>query len=237
MNLTHSHGREFVRQALPLLARMDTPRLLEHLHQNWPNSALRDLLACGEEDARKVAVVCLALTGSSEDLPSIAAVLHDDDPTTAGFAEHAMWSIWFREAGPAAENLLARAVEWIGRNQLDEAIGELASIVHRYPDLAEAHNQLGIAHFLKGEYAAAIDDCRRVLELNPYHFGALAGLGHCHAARGELREAYDAYRRALRLHPRLEGIRQTLMQVRKALREVKPPGAPFPTGSEQPTGT
>lgn len=44
-------------------------------------------------------------------------------------------------------------------------------------------------------------DCEQVIELVPYHFGALHGLGLCHAALGQYTAAIQAFRRALVVQP------------------------------------
>ena len=67
-------------------------------------------------------------------------------------------------------------------------------------------------------------DCRRTLRLNGHHFGALAGLAHSYASLGQLDRALNAYHHALRVHPRLEGIRQSISQIRAYLRRHRVPG-------------
>jgi len=92
--------------------------------------------------------------------------------------------------------------------------------VVRCPTFAEAYNQRAIVLFLLGRYEQAAEDCLRALRLNPYHFGAMAGLGHCHASLGRWERALEAYHRTLQLHPRAEGIRQSIRQVQEAVRSL-----------------
>ena len=56
-------------------------------------------------------------------------------------------------------------------------------------------------YFLQNRYEEAIADCRRVLDLVPYHFGALHGLGLCYASQGQYAEAITTFRRALEVQP------------------------------------
>ena len=216
--MTYTHGREFVRETLGILQLGHGPALLNHLARRWPREQLCALLACGHEDAAKVALLGLSLTGTMADVSDVTRMLSDDDAFTAALAEQAAWSIWFRAGDPEANATLIYAVEELGDNRLDDALGRLVALVERCPDFAEARNQLAVARFLRGEYAPAIDECRRVLELNPHHFGALAGLGHCHAALGRLEPALDAYYASLRINPRMEGIRQSIQRVRRHAR-------------------
>ena len=78
------------------------------------------------------------------------------------------------------------------------------------PRFAEAYNQRAIAHFFRGHFEASAADCLRVLERNPYHFGALAGLAQCQLRLDQRREALKTFRRALRLQPFSEGLREAV---------------------------
>ncbi|NER85355.1 MAG: tetratricopeptide repeat protein, partial [Leptolyngbya sp. SIO1D8] len=62
-------------------------------------------------------------------------------------------------------------------------------------------NRRAILYYVQKRYWQAITDCDKVLELVPYHFGALHGLGLCHAALGNYLAAIQALRRALEVQP------------------------------------
>lgn len=220
MTLSYSHGREFTRQIRPILERQDTEALLGRLSRWWPNEMLRAVLTCGCDDAAKTALVCLSLTGTMADTADIASLLHHDDPATAALAERALWSIWFRAGDDRANTSITQAVHLISENLLDKALDLLDGLVARCPTFAEAYNQLAIVHFLKGDYHRAIENCQEALRLNGHHFGAMAGLGHGYASLGKWKRALEAYCGSLQLHPRLEGIRQSIQQIRKGLDRV-----------------
>ncbi len=222
MSLTYSHGREFVHEIRPILERQDLDQLSRHLSQRWPNSRLLQILECGHDDAAQVALACLSLTGRMIDTPAIAPHLADDDPFRSAIAEHAMWCIWFRSGDAGVDVALTRAVQLIAADHFDAAIASLDALIDRAPGFAEAYNQRAIAWFLKEDYARSLADCEIALRLNPWHFGALAGVGHCYASLGRLDRALQAYRAALRLHPRLEGIRQSIRQIRCSLETTAP---------------
>jgi tetratricopeptide (TPR) repeat protein len=80
-------------------------------------------------------------------------------------------------------------------------------LIGRAANFAEAYNQRAIAYFVQGQFQESADDCERVLERNPYHFGALGGLAQCQLALGRRPEALKTLRRALRLQPYSEGLR------------------------------
>jgi tetratricopeptide (TPR) repeat protein len=160
-------------------------------------------------------------------------MLHDEDAETAGLAEHALWSIWFRAGTPQANLCLTRAIRLISEGHLDRGIRLLDAIIEEHPDFAEAYNQRAIAKFLQGEYEQVVADCEETLRLNPHHFGASAGLGHSYAARGLLDLALGAYRRTLGIHPRLEGIRQSMQQIRKCMARARAADAASPSSPSQ----
>jgi tetratricopeptide (TPR) repeat protein len=69
------------------------------------------------------------------------------------------------------------------------------------------------------DWEKSIDDCRAVIALNPFHFGAFAGIGHGYLRLGNLSRAIDAYQRALEINPNLYAIAHTILQIQKVLRE------------------
>jgi len=205
MDLSYTQGREF-----------------RYLQRYWPNRALRGLLSCGHDDAVKLALVCLSLAGTMTDNRAVARLLDDDDTRTATLAENTLWSIWFRAGDDQANLRLVRAVHLIDRGRLDQAIELLSRIIHCCPAFAEAYNQRAIACFLKSDYACSIENCKKALQLNAHHFGALACLGHAYTSLGHLYPALEAYRRSLEVHPRLEGIRQSIHQIRQCIARLQP---------------
>lgn len=216
MSLTYAHGREFVAQVRPILERGDADGFRQFLWKTWPAERLREVLTCGHDDAVRIALAGLGFTGTMQDCPHIAGLLHDDDGQTAELAEHALWSIWFRAGGEMDERL-AIAVRQISTGELDAALATITAVIGLRPDYAEAYHQLGLLYFLRGDYQRTILNCRSALLLNPWHFAAMSSLGHAYAAAGDLGMAYTAYQRALQLHPRLQGVRQALRQIRSVM--------------------
>lgn len=226
MSLSYADGQKFVRQVRPILERKDADPLVRCLNRHWSGNRLRHLLSCGHRDAAKVALLCLSLTGTMEDNAAVARLLHDDDAYTASLAEHALWSIWFHAGDERANAMLRRAVLLMSENQLDRAIALSTAIANRPPRFAEAYNQIALACFLKGDYIRGIVNCKKTLRLNPYHFGAMAGLGHCYAATAQLTKALEAYHDALQINPRMQGIRQTIQQARRCVRQQRSSSPP-----------
>ncbi len=99
---------------------------------------------------------------------------------------------------------MERVSALIGQGVAALAMPMLDELVARAPNWAEAWNKRATALYLAGEHDRSLADIERVLDLEPRHFGALAGMGLIHIARGQYREALAAYRRALTVNPFLK---------------------------------
>lgn len=116
-------------------------------------------------------------------------------------ATQALWQMWFGQKGQMGFQALQRSQALMEAGQATEAEMVLTELIEAMPDFAEAWNRRAVLYFVEQEFDKAISDCLKVLELVPYHFGALHGLGLCYASIGELRQAIQAFRRALEIQP------------------------------------
>ena len=165
---------------------------------------------------RRAAVLALGVGGTYGCNATVARRLRDKDPAVRSMAVNAMWAIWSR-ADTLENNAELEAVQTlVERRQIDEAIRRTGRLIARAPGFAEAYNQRAIAFFMAGKLAESAADCRRVLELNPYHFGALGGLGQCQLGLRQRAEAIRTFRRALELQPYSDGLRETVAELEAA---------------------
>jgi hypothetical protein len=132
------------------------------------------------------------------------------DPTVRSLAGTALWAIWFRADTPENNEALERVRDLINRGKLDQAVATATQLIDRAPRFAEAYNQRAIAHFYQGHYEESAADCHRVLERNPYHFGALSGLAGCQLRLDQRRDALETFRRALKLRPFDDSLRDAV---------------------------
>jgi tetratricopeptide (TPR) repeat protein len=103
----------------------------------------------------------------------------------------------------------------INLGQYDRVIEEAPDFLERFPDDPVLHEELGLAHFFKGEHDAALASLERSVELGPSPV-ALARVGEIHARRDNLGEAESWLRKALALDPRQPGAHYTLAQIAEA---------------------
>jgi tetratricopeptide (TPR) repeat protein len=185
--------------------------------ERYTEATLVRLLLTGEVRARRAAAFTLGLLGSMEQANGpLAVCLHDDDREVQRLAADALWALWFGADTPAHCRELRRLVRLGSR---EETLAGLNRLIQKAPHFAEAYNQRAIVQFRLRSFECSAADCERVLELNPHHFGAQAGLGQCYLHLRRHRAALRAFRAALRINPRLDGVAAAIRDLEEALGE------------------
>ena len=82
----------------------------------------------------------------------------------------------------------------------------------------EAYNKRATARFLAGDLVGAMDDCQRALDLEPHHFGSLAGYGHIYFRLDDMDMAILYWRRALAVNPNLDSVARSIDAAERILR-------------------
>ena len=124
--------------------------------------------------------------------------------------EQAIWSVWLESGSDTVDLLMQRSINAINERHMDEALGLLTTIVELKPDFAEGWNKRATVLYLIGRYDASLADCDKVLELEPRHFGALAGMGMIYRELENDEKSFEAYKRALNVNPHLEAAQQAV---------------------------
>ncbi len=103
-------------------------------------------------------------------------------------------------ADPArAQNV--RGIELARQGKYDEAIACFRESVRLRPDYADAINNLGNIHYLRGDLDEAIACYEQVLRRAPDHAGTCSNLGEVLRQKGRLKEALAYCERAVQLRP------------------------------------
>ncbi len=127
--------------------------------------------------------------------------LKDQNETVRNQAIGEFWHMWFHQKGVQGAKRLIESQTLLEAERNAEAKAILDELIDCQPDFAEAWNRRAVLHYMEGNYPAAIEDCKKTLELVHHHFGALHGLGLCYAAVGNYREAIQCFRRTLEIQP------------------------------------
>ena len=196
-------------------------KLTQLLLQNYTQESLIDYLTDEVAPTREAAAYSLGIIGNMAAVSPLVKALRHNDPDLRSNAEEALWAIWFRSGDKSIDDMLQKGARYIKQEQYVEAIDLLTELTHIAPEFAEGYNQRAIAYFMLEEWEQSIDDCKKVVALNPVHFGALAGMGQCYLRLGNLPDALKAFQQALEIHPSLYGVAHTVLQIQEALQEQR----------------
>lgn len=124
-----------------------------------------------------------------------------DGDMQARMVSNQMWQYWADAPDEASQEILDEGME--ARAQFDflRALDRFDTLVAYCPFYAEGYNQRAFVNYLRQDYAAALPDLDRAVELNPKHLGALSGRALTLLALGHDLEGQKALRAALALNP------------------------------------
>jgi tetratricopeptide (TPR) repeat protein len=180
-------------RALVLIAVMAAAAL------GWPGPAAAD-----QKDSR--------LDALFEQLKAAAS------PPEAQVIETQIWLIWMEAKDGPTDTLMQLGLAAMQAGNLAGALELFDAVTTRKPDFAEGWNKRATVLYMLGAHERSAEDVAKVLELEPRHFGALAGLGLIDMELEKADEAIDAFERALKLHPQLPGVKQRLDALKRKKR-------------------
>jgi tetratricopeptide (TPR) repeat protein len=201
------------------LADRDQAAFVHRVAGRYSTSTLERLIMHSSRWIRRGSVLAL---GSIADFSSNAVLGHalvDIDRGVRILAETSIRAVWCRDGNWNQQQQLARIIGLNASEKHDAARTSATRLIDENSRLAEAWNQRAIANFAVQRYLESISDCRRALDLNPFHFGAAAGLGQCHLQIGDQQAALDSFRHALKINPSMEGVRANVIYLQKLLKQ------------------
>ncbi|NLR91128.1 MULTISPECIES: tetratricopeptide repeat protein [Flammeovirga] len=133
--------------------------------------------------------------------------------------ENSILEIWQKTDDPFINDVIALGLEQISKERYKDAIATFSHALIFSKNHAEIYNKRAICYYMRGEFKKAIDDLKKVLSLEPRHFGALSGL--CTIYR-ELKldlHTLMTIEKLLRIVPNKEGLSLQAKNIRKNLRK------------------
>ena len=115
--------------------------------------------------------------------------------------ENRIWMNWFKSGDATIDEWMQQAMRQRNNYDFSGALAILGKVIQRNPDYPEAWNQRATVYFHQGEYEKSLEDVARVLELEPRHFGSLAGRAVIRLQQGKPAIAYQNFLEASKLHP------------------------------------
>jgi len=141
------------------------------------------------------------------------------DPNEAMPIEREIWRVWLEHPDRAVTILMGKGIAAMNRRDHAKALEIFDQMVAIAPDFAEGWNKRATVHYLRSELEASLADIEKTLELEPRHFGALAGRGLVYIGLEDLERALEAFEAALAVHPQMIGPRLNAEAIRKELED------------------
>jgi tetratricopeptide (TPR) repeat protein len=134
--------------------------------------------------------------------------------------EQQIWDAWLHQGSDAENEALAKATLAMNIGDFKSADKMLTALVQTSPNFAEAWNKRATLYFLMQRYDESLADIVKVLDLEPRHFGALAGRGMIYQRLGRDADALAAYKDALTMNPIMPGAGLAVRELEKKLPEL-----------------
>jgi len=152
----------------------------------------------------------------ADQLDALFARLYTSDGSDVSHAiEKKIWALWSTSDSPTAEALLQQATKAMDDGAPRESLSILNRLIGTYPDFAEAWNKRATLYFLMKRDEESLLDIQRVLDLEPRHFGALAGRGLIYQRQKKYSAAQDSFRQALKINPGMDSVKEALKDLQK----------------------
>ena len=75
----------------------------------------------------------------------------------------------------------------------------LERAIELQPDMAEAHNNMGLLFMSMHDFDSALDSFNKVISISPDYAPGYANIGNVHLQQGEYAQAITSYKKALDL--------------------------------------
>lgn len=195
------------------LKTQDTSSFIRHVESYYTPSTLLRLATSDQIESRRAAVLALTYLGDYAANDVFGRLLHDDDQTVRLLSEIGIKNLWPRDGDDRQRNQLRVILRFNASDRYPEALEATDALLDEFPRYAEAWNQRAIAHFGVKRFDDAIEDASTALNLNPFHFGAAAGMGHAYLQQKEWIAAIDCFQLALEINPNLQSLRDTIAKI------------------------
>ena len=163
----------------------------------------RSALGHAEAQRRIHGMHQLSKLGTAKDAEFVYPLLDDAQGEVRQVALATVWQLWGKSGDAAIDKLYQEALGLLHSGQTPKAIKVFNDIIAKRPTFAEAWNKRATIYYMAGDYEQSMQDCEKVLELIPQHFGALVGYAQMLAERSEPERALALMERASKVNPYL----------------------------------
>lgn len=135
------------------------------------------------------------------------------NPNYAGTLAKSIWNEWFRSGSATIDLMMTWANEAYAEEQYNVALDFLDQVVVRRPDFAEGWNRRATVNYAMNNFAKAMADIQRTLEIEPRHFGAMSGMATILERTGNDEAALKAWQRALAIYPAMKSAQDAVVRL------------------------
>lgn len=123
---------------------------------------------------------------------------------TARELENKIWKNWLISGNARVDELMQQALRKREGYDFNGSLKILNQVIALKPEYPEVWNQRATVYFHQGEHEKSLIDIARTLELEPRHFGSLAGRAVIRLQQGKPALARQNIIEALKYHPFLK---------------------------------
>jgi len=133
--------------------------------------------------------------------------------------EAKIWSIWSEADNADIDKVYQIGTQALALGDLTTALKIFDAIVAKAPNFAEGWNKRATSYFMMDRYEESLADIDHTLELEPHHFGALAGLGLVNIKLDRDEAALDAFERVLKVSPQSDSAKANIEFVKQRIKD------------------
>ena len=154
------------------------------------------------------------------ELDKLFLELKKNIPSLSSRIAQQIWTLWSTHpTDQKLTSLLDEGSRLVQDRQLKRAINVFTEAIELDPSWAEAWNKRATVFYMVGEFQKSQDDIDKVLELEPRHFGALAGQGLVNIQLKNFEKAIRSYKQAQEIYPSMRSPEIMIKQIEDLMKE------------------
>jgi tetratricopeptide (TPR) repeat protein len=128
-----------------------------------------------------------------------------------------IWQEWNSSGSASIDLLMQWSQKAIEEQKFDVALDFLDQVILLKPAYAEGWNRRATVHFMMRSFGKSMSDIDHTLQLEPRHFGALAGMAQIMKESGSKELALEAYQRILAIYPMMRSAQNEVTTISEEL--------------------
>ncbi|MEM8734519.1 MAG: hypothetical protein AAGG44_09880, partial [Planctomycetota bacterium] len=154
----------------------ETPQFIASVAGKYTLGTLERLLVNEDVHTQRAAALALGLLGDERCYEALGPFLTASDRKLRLVVDDAVRSISSREGSAAQRQQLELIVRSNECGTFEKSVELATETIESEGGTAEIYHQRSLAFFQLESIAHALADCRQVLDMNGFHYGAMVGL-------------------------------------------------------------